>query len=298
MKAKNLLPPIFEIIYNKLTTSEETKFVIGKYQLQMPKTSLAKFQRTYPLYDRFLPVLAKYLPGKGTIIDVGANIGATTIALIQKCQNSFICAEPSDLYGPFLHTNINNLAPEDKARISIVKKLVGTGNIKGTLDHGKGTATLKVTTLQADPNSATLDSIADGINNLELVKVDTDGFDFDVLLSGSETIGRLEPILFWENEISEDFQYEGFRTLYNMLEAKGYRYIYIFDNYGNLITEENNFNTLQHINTYVYSMKKFQSTRTFYYTDILAATEKNRMVVEKAIADYRQNWILNHTPKN
>jgi len=68
-------------------------------------------------------------------------------------------------------------------------------------------------------------------------------------------------------------------------------YIYLFDNFGNLILEESDFETLRNINSYVYSMEKHGCTRTFYYTDILAATEKNYLIVKDAINEYKTEWI-------
>jgi hypothetical protein len=71
----------------------------------------------------------------------------------------------------------------------------------------------------------------------------------------------------------------------------GYCNLYIFDNFGNLVVEKSNYHTLKNINAYLYSMKKYHATRTFYYTDILAATNKHLLIVENAIEDYKENWI-------
>ncbi len=136
-----------------------------------------------------------------------------------------------------------------------------------------------------------MDTIIEDSFDVILLKVDTDGFDFDVITSAKKILSDSEPILFWENEISEDFQNKGSNELYRMLTIRGYKHIYIFDNFGNLISEESDFETLKHINSYVYSMDKYGCTRSFHYTNILATTEKNYLTVKNAINEYKIQWI-------
>jgi FkbM family methyltransferase len=285
---RQFIPPIIVIIYRRLTA-----IVKGKYKIEIPPNyALPNFQQSFKLYDRFLPVLAKNINSDKIIIDVGANIGDTLFALIQNCKNPIICIEPSDIFFPYLENNLKRISFDDFSRVKTIKKFVGTGLITGTLTHTEGgTAGLKASLFPDSITHIALDKLVDDVSNILLLKVDTDGFDFDVIRSAEEILSHSEPILFWENEISEDFQHKGFNELYFLLEKKGYKYIYIFDNYGNLITEEVNFLTLKNINSYLYSMKKHNCTRTFYYTDILASTERNHILVKKAINEYKVKWI-------
>lgn len=294
MNINQFFPPILDSIYWRLSTTINRKYRIGKYTIEIPSNyALPKYQKTCKLYDRFLPVLAKNIDSDKTIIDVGANIGDTVIALMQNCQNPIICIEPSDIFFPYLEKNLKRISLADFSRVKIIKKFVGTGLISGKLCHIKGgTAKLEVAENSNSLTHCTLDELVNDVSNILLLKVDTDGFDFDVINSAQEILSHSEPILFWENEISEDFQYEGFNELYSLLQKKGYDYICIFDNFGNIITEEVNFETLKNINSYVYSMKKHNCTRTFFYTDILASTEKNHLLVKKAINEYKMKWIL------
>lgn len=291
MKTKHIIQQM--VIKTKGTFRVKGKYRVGEYEIETPPNfALPLFQKSFKLYDRFLPVLAKNLKGQGVIIDVGANIGDTAIAMIQKCNNSIICVEPSELFFSYLERNIKSLGDEYLSRIETYKNLVGTGSIKGSLHHAEhGTAGVRVNKNYHSNTHTALDNLIDDISNIELLKVDTDGFDFDVIMSAQEILSRSEPVLFWENQISENFQYTGYKDLYNLLENKGYKYIYIFDNFGNLITEETNFETLRHINSYVYSMEKSNCTRTIYYTDILASTEKNSTIVKKAVDEFKTKWI-------
>jgi hypothetical protein len=38
-------------------------------------------------------------------------------------------------------------------------------------------------------------------------------------------------------------------------------------------------------------MQKHRCTRTFYYTDILPTTDRNNILVEKAVNEYKMEWI-------
>jgi FkbM family methyltransferase len=293
MIIRQFIPPIFGTIIRRLSGLTKSRYRIGKYEIKIPPNfALPHFQKFNKLYDRFLPVLAKNINSDKTIIDVGANIGDTVVALIQNCKNPILCIEPSDIFFPYLENNLKLISSEDFYRVKAIKKFVGTGLIKGTLNHTeKGTASIKVAELSDSVTYISLDKIVDDVSNIILLKVDIDGFDFDAIKSAEEILSQSEPVLFWENEILEDFQYEGFIEMYSFLEKKGYKYIYIFDNYGNLINEETNFVTLKNINSYLYSMRKHNCTRTFHYTDVLASTEKNHNLVKKAINEYRREWI-------
>lgn len=290
---KQLIPSIFIVIYRKLTGTPEGKYQIGKYTINMPADfALPNSQKKYKLYDRFLPVLAKQLTSNKLIIDVGANIGDTAIAILQHCDNPIICIEPSDVFFSYLGRNLKKLALKDFNRVVTFKKLVGTGLLSGQLNHTvAGSAAIKISKRLDSVTHIALDKLIKDTSNVLLLKVDTDGFDFDVIKSAEKILADSEPILFWENAIFEDYQCMGFNELYSLLTKEKYKYIYIFDNFGNLITEESDFTTLRNLNSYVYSMEKCGCTRTFYYTDILAATEKNYLAVKNAINEYKTEWI-------
>ncbi|MCU0371683.1 MAG: FkbM family methyltransferase [Ignavibacteria bacterium] len=296
MNIKLFIPPVFESIYRKLMSGSRSKYKIGNYEIEIPPDfALPRYQKANRLYDRFLPVLVKNIDTENKnkiIIDVGANIGDTVIALLQNSDNPVICIEPSDFFFPYLERNLKAVPSSVSSRVKTIKKLVGTGLISGTLDHTDGrTATLKVDESQEVSTHVALDKLIDDKSDVILLKVDTDGFDFDVINSAEGILSESNPLLFWENEITEEFQLKGFNKVYELLRVKGYKYVYIFDNYGNLITESEGFDILKNINSYAYSIRKHNCTATFYYTDILAATEKYSLIAQNAVKEYRKEWI-------
>ena len=294
MNIRQFIPPVALTLFQKLTRKKLTSYKVGRYEIKIPDNfSLPRYQGLYPLYDTFLPVLAKQFGSKGTLVDVGANIGATSVSVLQNCQNPVICFEPSEYFSPYLEHNLALLPSANGKRFSIIKQLVGTGVIAGELNHiGGRTASITVTEKPAAATHTPLDSIVPNTSDILFIKVDTDGFDFDVLKSASKIMTDSEPLLYWENEIKHEFQLKGYSELYDMLAAKGYKYVYIFDNYGNLISEESDFQTLKNINDYTWSMEKYNCTRTLYYTDVLASTEKYSGLAKEAIREFKKGFIF------
>jgi FkbM family methyltransferase len=298
---KLIIPPFIFILFKKMKIyprdvlklkESSKKYSIGNYQLNIPiNHTLPQNQLKNRLYDRFLPILVKNLDSNKIIVDIGANIGDTLFSMLPNCENPIYCIEPSDYFYSYLKTNINILLKKDNNRVKCFKTFVGTGLFKGELEHTFGTASVKLGDKFNMENYISLDGLIDDHMNVGLIKVDTDGYDFDVLKSAENLLEVSRPILFWENQMFEDFQVKGFEEMYSLLNNMGYKYIYIFDNFGNLIMEEASFEVLQKINSYVLSMDQGKSTRTFYYTDILASTDKNYYIVKNAINEYKSYYI-------
>ncbi|GHV66549.1 hypothetical protein FACS1894199_10210 [Bacteroidia bacterium] len=283
----------------KVWLKKNTTYQIGIHKIQIPSSArLPIYQKLHPLYDRFLPVLAKNLNTDGTIIDVGANVGDSLAAMIQQCNNSFICIEPSNFFFEYLEKNVQNLKSENTNPIKLFKSLVGTKTFEGKLKDVRGsTASLVVSEHEKNRDGVQystikkLDDIVQNHKDVILLKCDVDGFDFDVIESAKNILSASEPILFFENQIDNDFQYQGFNKLYDFLAERGYHNLYIFDNFGNIVVEKADYHTLKNFNAYLYSMTKYHATRTFCYTDILVSTDKNTSIIARAIEDYKSNWV-------
>ncbi len=245
------------------------------------------------MYDRFLPILVKQVSGKGAIVDVGANIGDTLFSSMFNSDNDFICVEGSDYFFDYLTKNISLLPASEQKRITTCKLLVGTGQVVGELSHSSSrTAAVNSNNTSLINTHQPLDTLLKERSKIALIKSDTDGYDWDVMLSASETIKNHQPVLFWENEVCNDSQAEGYRVLYQFLKSKGYTSIFIFDNFGNLMIENTSIDVLLGLNNYILSMNKQHSARTLFYIDILAVTEDKLEIAEKAIMDFKNTFQL------
>ncbi len=284
------------VIFQKLKTYWQTSYLIERYRIRIPsKHLLPYYQSRYRLYDRFLPILVKHLSAEGVVVDVGANIGDTLFSTLFHCKNEFICVEGSDYFFDYLTQNISMLPQSVQGRITTYKLLVGTGKVVGELSRSSGsTSTATVSNNYGTSVISThkpLDAVLKESDKIVLIKSDTDGYDWDVLLSASGTIEAYKPLLFWENEVDNDLQAEGYRVLYSFLKKQGYYSIYVFDNFGNLILENANIDVLLSLNNYIISMNKDLSSKTIFYTDILAVTEDKHEVAENAINDFKKMYL-------
>jgi FkbM family methyltransferase len=281
-----------ENIFYKTKYKFKRKYRIGSYSIYIPKGyPLPSYQHSFRLYDSFLSVLGRNINSNDIIIDIGANIGDSTFLLLQACKNPIISVEPSNKFYPLLVKNINQLPLEEKLRIKTFQKLIGTGDISGALKHIKGSASLEVNGTISE--SVSLDDLIHPKNNIALIKVDTDGFDYDVILSARTILEQSEPIIFWENDIYTERQYQGFNELYPFLNQLGYEYFFIFDNFGNLLLETEDITSLHSINDYLYSIESYDCTRTFHYVDILASTNKFRGHIQTAVSQFKEQLIFN-----
>ena len=263
-----MTPAPLRHIYQRIRATFPCDYKIGDYAIKLPSHHrLPGYQQEFPLYDRFLPVLAKHISFDKLIIDVGANVGDTTIAIMQNCKNPIYAFEPDPVFYDYLLKNVYTSPLNKSCRVTTFKRFVGTGNVSS--------------------RCIPLDSFID-TEDVVLLKIDVDGFDYDVINSAGSILSRSEPILFWENWIDTDRQFEGFCDMYKHLSKQGYCYLYLIDNYGNLLLKDTDFRTLIDINNYLYTLKKSGARVPFDYIDVLAVTEKYRDNVRSAIREYEK----------
>jgi FkbM family methyltransferase len=247
---------------------------------------IAQTKAEHRLYDRFLPVLCRHIP-RGWIIDVGANVGTTAEAMAKECDNPILCIEGNPDYFIQLLENTKHLP------VRCVRALAGTGKVGGSLVSGGGTARLVrgPTESNARPVDAILQEAEISFSEVALLKTDTDGSDGDVILSTTQTLRGSEPLLFWENDFSDEIEEQEFDSAYEHIMKLGYSHFWAFDNFGNIMLSECSYPRIRDLNRYVASQKYHACTRTIYYIDVLAATDQCVVHARNAIADYRTNAI-------
>lgn len=292
-----LTPPVLlrviKTLKAKTRSVNDIQYKIGRYEISLPpQHTLVKFQKNIKLYDRFLPVLARFIEKGQVIVDVGANVGDTAIMMINETKANIVCVEPSDTFFRYLQENVNNLPDEERKKITCMKSLVGEQGIDGELVHHAGTARIEETNLNnIKLKKEKLDDLLSDQLRISLIKVDTDGFDFDVLMSAKKIIGKNKPILFWENQIDTRIQYDGYEKLYEFLSDMNYDYIYIFDNFGNIMLKNVTYEVLKNINDYIFSTSEYGGIKTIYYTDVLAVTKENEKLIQSVIDTYEREWV-------
>ncbi len=210
------------------------------FDITLPYASkLPEYQQLFKMYDRKIAKIAKlvYAHSGGTCIDIGANVGDTALAIRANTKMPLICIEGDAGYFSYLEKNILHADS-----ISIVKSFVGKENetIKGDLIKVNGTG--KIVTANSGAKEIVFSSLSEILSqhtinpsDISLLKTDTDGFDFDILLGSKNFISEIKPSLFFEYEINTPASNQQSLELIAFLSGIGYKFI-AYDNFGNFFS--------------------------------------------------------------
>jgi FkbM family methyltransferase len=199
------------------------------------------FMAQFPEYGKNLYRLASYLrfdASKDMIIDVGANIGDGIVLFENACEKTrptILAIEGNDRYFDLLQTNCKRFD-----NIIYVKALLSeeSGSIQQGLQESHGTAALSNTTSSIS-QVVTLDAICEQhvqSQHIELIKIDTDGFDGKILRGSKTVLAKHHPILFFEYD-PRAWKQQGDTAveIFAFLSAYDYFYYMFYDNYGNFL---------------------------------------------------------------
>lgn len=176
------------------------------------------------------------------VIDVGANVGDTAAIIEQRLPNlcSYLCIEPDRDMAAILRSNY----PDD-SRVQIEACFIGEeeGAPVRLEDDGRANPSTKLAH-DTDSRNQTihdrlvrLDTIAlpfaQAQGHVDLIKVDTEGYDFSVLRSGSQLLDRYKPSLFleWYPQLLAGLSEEVWNG-FEYLNKLGYQDFVFFTNEG------------------------------------------------------------------
>jgi FkbM family methyltransferase len=254
-----------------------------------PGHRLPQYRRRYANYDRFLPHLAGYLEDAATIVDIGANVGDSLAAMVERNPAAnYICIEPDDMFHAYLERNAARIGQAvPGTRIRLVKALVGqaisnvslggTGGTKHAVTGGSGT-------ISSQPFGALIPDAAE--LNIRLLKSDVDGFDYDVLDSALPIIAAQGPMLFFECYQTQEYQKAGYARTLRALDAAGYRDWTVFDNFGEVMLRTADAAAIDQLLDYIWKQNTGAARRTIYYLDVLAVREADSALIDRVLADY------------
>lgn len=149
------------------------------------------------------PILEALVPDDAMIAEVGTNIGASLLQMkLARPSAQVVCFEPSARFLPILRRNIevngwSGVTVEEAVLASSIenrKLFTNTSTASVVAAEYDGHEFLFSTSF----TTTTLDVYFAQGERLDFLKVDTDGFDYDVLLGGRETLARLRPVLSFE----------------------------------------------------------------------------------------------------
>src|SRR5581483_9306839 len=212
------------------------------------------------------------------IIEVGTNIGSSLIQMARaRPQAIFYCFEPSNRFLPYLKKNVEK---NQLRNVNIIPLLVSPEEGSSLLFNNKTTASVVIDKYDGHEldsmqkvNNVSLDRYFKNIKKIDLIKIDTDGYDFDVMLSGEKVIREFKPYLYFEYETS--LLKEAGHTpkeLFEFLDELGYTTFLIFSNVGVPLKVTSSFSSIGKL------------AKSYPYLDILASTSNQSQNLRKLLS--------------
>lgn len=168
-----------------------------------------------------LKYLDQYLDSKSVVLDIGANIGNHTIywGKITNVEKVYSFEPIKSTFEKLkVNVEINNLENKVKIYNVGVGKVLSRANIDNYNATNCGASTIAIC-----PNGnieiITIDSLAIE-DKISLIKIDTEGFELDVLKGAVETIKKHKPLIYVEIDSQNLIQAEAFFEKYNYRKEK------------------------------------------------------------------------------
>lgn len=241
-------------LFFKKKTPNLIDLKIGNITIKCPDDHpLIKWKSSQPYRDLAIGIIAEFVGQKypkQKVIDIGANIGDTAAMISSYTNNPLVLVEPSDYFYKILIQNLKVIPNVER----VEKVIVSDGNSKvGFLREWEASAYFE----HLDENgyefpSKKLEEIAE--SNTKLVKIDTDGFDFSIIQTSLEWLSKLQPLLFYENQIRDAKSFNDSNQTLENLVSIGYKYFIVWDDPGFHLISTSNINHLLDVNRYLFKV--------------------------------------------
>jgi FkbM family methyltransferase len=273
-------PKRFELDYNLQYKSKE--YQIGNHKILLPLDHLLdNYQANWKRYDTVLGDVARIVFQKypeSTAIDIGANVGDTAALINKYIHVPVLCIEGHPDFIPFLKYNAAQIGD-----IEIAAYFVGEDGESISLENistDGGTASIVNSVNDAFSHNcivlkslSTLIDLYPKFQSTKLLKIDVDGYDFDIINNSVDTISLLQPIICFEYDTS--FRATGKAESLNAVENLfkiGYSYFLVYDNFGNYLIHltEKDIEKFIDLNAYLNCNRHKSGKPAAFYFDIYA----------------------------
>lgn len=247
----------------------------GDFRLRAPAHhALASLKKRQPLRDEFVGVTARLLSERypdSTLVDIGANIGDTVALMATHSRNPIVAVEPSDLFHRYLVENCAQIPNS----VEVLKIVVGDGkDLEARLEHFAGTA--RILQDQGAGNRMETRCLAEvAPEGTRFIKLDTDGFDFGILLSNLAWVETHKPAVLLEVELPSETSFQQAMELFQKLVDGGFTRFVVWDDAGYLLLSTDSMNVLEHLFRYLLRISKQEGIRSIYNYDILCLPKRD-----------------------
>lgn len=190
-----------------------------------------------PQYDTLLQRLASYIresQGRVCGIDVGANIGDTILACALTSKDQFLAIEPVPIFFAYLERNLG-----DQPNVRLIQCACNSKDTVSSfqIDVSRGTAQIRETNAEKPSIAAArLDAIVQANPDFcksNFLKIDTDGYDFEVIRGAKELIGSAKPAVLFEcNNFENQHFIDDVLEVFQLFAKAGYQNALVYDNAG------------------------------------------------------------------
>lgn len=198
------------------------------------------FMRRWPTYNSPLVELVHQAAVAArrpvTVVDVGASVGDTVLLVRARCPGevrAVWCVEGDDAFVEILHANFDG---DDSVHLVHALASNGDSHIPGLVRGHAGTASPRGEVRVA---AAPLDALVEDAAEIDVLKIDTDGYDGQVLAGAGEILARDQPaVLFEWHPMLAAAAGVSLDIAFNELDTAGYRRFLWYDKFGHFSHSE------------------------------------------------------------
>lgn len=202
-RARRQIVPRARVAALRLLPNTPVRRTVQGVQMVLPRRHVLPLMATdTTVYGRNLVALARSLGRAGNlcVLDVGANVGDSTLQILDATPAHVVCVEPDPEWLRYLHLNVDGrddvsiepsilLGPGVEANVTIVHEDDGSSRLERTDDDAAHLAAITTDELvERHPQ----------LRNVRLVKTDTDGYDVMLVPALAQSLRGSYPVIFFE----------------------------------------------------------------------------------------------------
>lgn len=168
---------------------------------------LQKWWKAGKFYEDKLLRKIREMGRKGVYVDVGANVGNHTVFMSKFCPSSFVVAiESSSIIARVLRINLQENIGDKGYKVLNCAVLAEEHKYEVDFINPKNVGNTQVRMSDEGEKGYPLDKILEGMKDIALVKIDTEGYETDVIIGAKNTILSWKPIVIAELKDKDSYK--------------------------------------------------------------------------------------------